>query len=179
MELLSIFWTFVKVGALTFGGGYAMLPILQREIVEKKNWLPLEEIMDYYAMGQCLPGIIMLNTSVFIGRKRKGVAGGIAAGLGAVMPSLIIITAISAFLTSFSHIPQIKNAFAGIRVCVVVLILNALVKLWEKSVVDWKCFIIFITVMALSVLTDVSPIIFVLLSALAGIIISRLGARKV
>ena len=80
MELLSIFWTFVKVGALTFGGGYAMLPILQREIVEKKNWLPLEEIMDYYAMGQCLPGIIMLNTSVFIGRKRKGVAGGIAAG---------------------------------------------------------------------------------------------------
>ena len=124
-EYLQLFWAFFKVGALTFGGGYAMLPILQRDIVETKKWATEEEVMDYYAMAQCLPGIIMVNTSVFIGRHRKGTAGGIVAGLASTLPSLIIITIIAVFLQAFAEYAVVQNAFAGIRACVVVLIANA------------------------------------------------------
>ena len=124
-DYLQLFWAFIKVGALTFGGGYAMLPILQRDIVEKHGWVNDEEVMDYYAMAQCLPGIIMVNTSVFIGRHRKGTAGGIVAGLASALPSLVIITVIAMFLTAFAEYPIVQNAFAGIRACVVVLIVNA------------------------------------------------------
>ena len=141
-EYLKIFWAFIKVGALTFGGGYAMLPILQREVVEHNHWASEEEIMDYYAMAQCLPGIIMVNTAAFVGRKYRGKLGGIVAALGSMLPSLIIITVIAMFLTAFSDYPVVKNAFAGIRVCVVVLIVNAVVKLWKSAIVDWKCLVI-------------------------------------
>ena len=137
--LAQLFLTFAKVGVMTFGGGMAMLPILQREVVEHNGWATEEEIMDYYAMGQCLPGIIMVNTSVFVGRRHKGVAGGIVAGLGSAFPSLVIITVIAMFLTAFAEYPVVQNAFAGVRACVVVLIINAVVKLWKSAMVDWKC----------------------------------------
>lgn len=176
-DYLEILWAFMKVGALTFGGGYAMLPILQREIVEKKGWATDAEVMDYYAMGQCLPGIIMVNTSVFVGRKYKGVAGGVIAAVGAALPSLIIITVIAICLTAFADLPVVKNAFAGIRVCVVVLIINAIVKLWGKAMVDWKCLVIFALVCGLSVFTDWSPVVFVLASALVGIGVREVDSR--
>ena len=156
-EYLKIFWAFMKVGALTFGGGYAMLPILQREVVEHNGWATEEEIMDYYAMGQCLPGIIMVNTSVFVGRRHKGVAGGIVAGLGSAFPSLVIITVIAMFLTAFAEYPVVQNAFAGVRACVVVLI--------------------FLPVFLLSALTSASPILLVVASGVAGVLISVLAAR--
>ena len=114
-EYLKIFWAFIKVGALTFGGGYAMLPILQREVVEHNHWASEEEIMDYYAMAQCLPGIIMVNTAAFVGRKYRGKLGGIVAALGSMLPSLIIITVIAMFLTAFSDYPVVKNAFMTSR----------------------------------------------------------------
>jgi chromate transporter len=178
MELLKLFWAFCKVGALTFGGGYAMLPILQRDIVEKYGWATDAEVMDYYAMGQCLPGIIMVNTSAFIGQKRKGTVGAIVAALGSVAPSLLIITVIAACLTAFADVAAVKNAFAGIRVCVVVLIVNAVAKLWKSAMVDWKCLIIFFAVCLASVLTDVSPVVFVLAAAVLGIAITWLATRK-
>ena len=113
-EYLKLFWAFLKVGALTFGGGYAMLPILQRDIVEHYGWASEEEVMDYYAMGQCLPGIIMVNTSVFIGQKHRGTLGGIVAGFASTVPSLIIITVIAAFLTRFAEYPVVQH-FTGIE----------------------------------------------------------------
>lgn len=177
-EYLKIFWAFMKVGALTFGGGYAMLPILQREVVEHNGWATEEEIMDYYAMGQCLPGIIMVNTSVFVGRRYKGVAGGIVAGIGSTVPSLVIITIIAMFLTAFAEYPVVQNAFAGVRACVVVLIINAVVKLWKSAMVDWKCIvIIFLPVFLLSVLTSASPILLVVAAGVAGVLMSVLAAR--
>lgn len=177
-EYMKIFWAFMKVGALTFGGGYAMLPILQREVVEHNGWATEEEIMDYYAMGQCLPGIIMVNTSVFVGRRHKGVAGGIVAGLGSAFPSLVVITVIAMFLTAFAEYPVVQNAFAGVRACVVVLIINAVVKLWKSAMVDWKCLvIIFLPVFLLSALTSASPILLVVASGVAGVLISVLAAR--
>ena len=178
-EYLQLFWAFFKVGALTFGGGYAMLPILQRDIVETKKWATEEEVMDYYAMAQCLPGIIMVNTSVFIGRHRKGTAGGIVAGLASTLPSLIIITIIAVFLQAFAEYAVVQNAFAGIRACVVVLIANAVIKLWKSAMVYWKSIvIIFLPVFLLSAFTGVSPILLVVAAAAAGIVITALSSHK-
>lgn len=135
--------------------------------------------MDYYAMAQCLPGIIMVNTAAFVGRKYRGKLGGIVAALGSMLPSLIIITVIAMFLTAFSDYPVVKNAFAGIRVCVVVLIVNAVVKLWKSAIVDWKCLvIIFAPVCVLSLVTDISPILFVVAAAFVGIGLQALVWRK-
>ena len=176
--LLDLFITFAKLGAVTFGGGYAMLPIIQREIVEKKKWATEEEVLDYYAIGQCTPGVIAVNTATFIGQKKKGILGGIFATLGVVFPSVIIITVIAAFISNFADNPFVRNAFAGIRVCVAVLILNAKIKLWKKSVVDTVTFVIFLAVTVLSVFLDLSPIIYVVIAAVIGIIVKNLEARK-
>ena len=177
-DLLEIFAVAFRVGIMTFGGGYAMLPILQREVVENRKWVTEAEVLDYYAIGQCLPGVIMVNTLIFIGQKRKGTIGGIVAALGTVCPALIIIGAIAALLTNFAEVEAVKKAFAGIRVCVCVLILNAVIKLWKSSVCDWKCFLIFALVAGLSLFIDVTPVLFVVAAALAGILIKCLGAKK-
>ena len=177
-QLFGLFGAFAVVGVTTFGGGYAMLPALQREVVEKRRWATEEEVMDWYAIGQCTPGVIAVNTAPFVGQKQAGVWGGIFATLGVVFPSLVIIMIIAAFIQNFAHLPAVQNAFAGIRVCVCVLILNAVVKLWKKSVVDWKTFLIFLLVFAGSVFLNISPVLYVLAAAVAGVVIRELEARK-
>ena len=176
--LLDMFLTFAKVGVMTFGGGYAMLPILQREIVDNKGWATEEELMDYFAIGQCTPGVIAVNTATFIGQKNKGIPGGIFATLGVVFPSLLIISALAGVIEAFSHIGWVQNAFGGIRVCVCVLILNAVVKLMKKAVVDKATLIIFLLVMLGSGLTDLSPVIFVVLAGVAGVLLKNWGGKK-
>ena len=177
--LLQMFLTFAKVGVMTFGGGYAMLPVLQREVVENKGWATEEELMDYFAIGQCTPGVIAVNTATFIGQKHKGLAGAISATLGVVFPSLIIISLLAGVIEAFSHLVWVQNAFGGIRVCVCVLIANAVVKLYKKAVVDTTTLIIFLAVTAGSIFLPVSPVIFVLLAAIAGIILKSMGGKKV
>jgi len=176
--LVDMFLTFAKVGVMTFGGGYAMLPILQREVVDNKHWATEEELMDYFAIGQCTPGVIAVNTATFIGRKNKGTAGGIVATLGVVFPSLIIITLLAGVIEAFSHIQWVQNAFGGIRVCVCVLILNAVIKLLKKAVIDIPTLIIFLAVIAGSLFTPVSPVIFVLCAAVCGIVIKLIGGKS-
>ena len=177
-ELLTLFFTFAKVGVMTFGGGMAMLPILQREVVESRHWATDEELTDYFAIGQCTPGIIAVNTATFIGQKRRGVVGGIVATLGMVFPSLLIITLLAGIITRFSHLELVAHAFAGIRVCVCVLIFNAVVKLWKGAVKDLWGVVIFLCVLGLTLMTDLSPVLFVLAAALAGIAIRVLGGGK-
>lgn len=177
-QLLDLFLTFARIGGLTFGGGYAMLPILQREVVEKRHWATEEELMDYYAIGQCTPGIIAVNTATFVGQGLAGSIGGIVATLGVVFPSLIIITVIAAFIQNFAHLVIVQNAFAGIRVCVCVLIFNAVVKLWKKAVVDKPTLVICLLVILGSTLTEFSPIVFVILAAAAGIILKNKEAAS-
>ena len=169
--LLDLFWTFARVGVMTFGGGYAMLPILQREVVEKKGWATEEELADYFAIGQCTPGIIAVNTATFIGQKTAGIAGGILATLGVVFPSLIIITLLASVISTFAELEIVKHAFAGIRICVCVLILNAVIKLGKKAIVDAPTLLIAALVAVFAVFTDLSPVVFVLLAAAAGILI--------
>lgn len=174
--LWELFIVFARIGGFTFGGGYAMLPMLQKEVVENKKWATSDELMDYFAIGQCTPGIIAVNTATFIGYKIKGVLGGIVATLGVVSPSLVIITAIAAFLQNFQDIVYVKYAFGGIRAAVVALILSAVLKIGKKSVVDVITTIIFLAVTALSIFTDLSPAVFVIFAGVCGIVIK--GCRK-
>ncbi len=178
-EILSLFFTFAKIGVMTFGGGYAMLPILQREVVEKKHWATEEELMDYFAIGQCTPGVIAVNTATFIGQKLRGVLGGVIATLGVVFPSLIIISLLAGVIEAFKNIELVQYAFGGIRVCVCVLILNAVIKLLKKAVIDPATLIIFIAVTVCStVFANISPIIFVLIAAALGIAIKTIAGGK-
>ena len=176
--LLDLFLTFAKVGVMTFGGGYAMLPILQREVVENKGWATEEELMDYFAIGQCTPGIIAVNTATFIGQKHKGILGGMFATVGVVFPSLIIISLLAGVIEAFSHIVWVQNAFGGIRVCVCVLIFNAVMKLLKKAVIDKFTFAIFAIVALGSVFTPLSPVVFVIVAAVVGILLKSLGGAK-
>lgn len=177
MKLLELFLAFARVGVMTFGGGYAMIPILEREIVDRHGWASSEELMDYYAVGQCTPGVIAVNTATFIGQKTAGTLGGIAATLGVVFPSLVIISVIAGILTNFADIPAVKSAFAGIRVCVCVLIFNAVVKLFKSAVPDKGALCLCLGVFVLSVFLDISPVYYVIVCAAAGILLTRLGVR--
>ncbi len=179
MKLLwTMFWTFAKVGVMTFGGGYAMLPILQREVVDNKGWATEEELMDYFAIGQCTPGVIAVNTATFIGQKLSGIAGSICATLAVVFPSLVIISALAGVIEAFSHLIWVQKAFGGVRVCVCVLILNAVVKLYKKAVVDKATFVIFLLVALGSTFTGLSPVVFVLSAAVLGIGLKVMEGRK-
>ncbi len=174
----DLFLTFAKVGVMTFGGGYAMLPILQREVVDNKGWATEEELMDYFAIGQCTPGVIAVNTATFIGQKNKGVPGGILATLGVVFPSLVIISLLAGVITAFSHLAWVSHAFGGIRVCVCILILNAVVKLLKKAVIDVPTAILFAAVALGSYFTPLSPVVFVVAAGAAGIMLRSLGVGK-
>lgn len=176
--LLDLFWTFAKIGVMTFGGGYAMLPMLQREVVDNKHWATEEEIMDYFAIGQCTPGVIAVNTATFIGQKEKGIAGGIVASVGVVFPSLVIISLLAGVIEAFSHLVWVQHAFGGVRVCVCVLILNAVVKLYKKAVMDKPTFAIFLIVALESFLTPLSPVVYVLTAAVVGIVLKAMEGRK-
>ncbi len=192
--LVDLFLTFARVGVMMFGGGYAMLPILQREVVEKKGWATEEQLADYYAIGQCTPGVIAVNTATFVGSYQAGIAGGVIATLGVVTGPIIIILAIAAFLSGFMDMPVITHAFNGVRACVTALILISVIKLFKGAVKDWPTRIIYVIVLGLAaagmflaaperlgaawkVIT--SPVFLVLMAGLAGLAVrSRKGGLK-
>ena len=169
-ELWDLFLTFCRIGGLTFGGGYAMLPLIQEEVVNKRKWATEEEVLDYYAVGQCTPGIIAVNTATFIGYKRRGVIGAIAATSGVIFPSLIIIMIIAAFIKNFADLTIVQNAFSGIRVAVAVLVLNAIIKLWKSGVKDMTGIIIFVITFIIATCFNISPVYIVIAAIFVGII---------
>lgn len=177
--IVDLMITFAKIGALTFGGGYSMLPILQREVVEKKKWVTEEEVMDYYAVGQCLPGMIAINTATFVGRKVGGNKGGIVAAVATAFPSLIVIMIIAAFMHNFSEIRAIQNAFYGIRIAVAALIVDAIIKLWKKSMKDVFCYVLYAVALLLSILTELSTVILVVVAIAGGIAIQMIRRKNV
>ena len=157
-KYLDLFLTFAKVGVCTFGGGYAMLPILQRELVDNKGWATEDQLSDYYAVGQCTPGVIAVNTATFVGSSVAGVPGGVIATLGLVFPSIVIILVIAAFLSNFMHIQWVVHAFNGIRAGVVALILKSVVKLYKNSVIDWPTRILYAAVLILAAVGAFAPL---------------------
>ena len=177
-ELHDLYLSFFKMGAVTFGGGYTMLPILKRECVESKRWVSDEQVMDFYAVSQGLPGIIAVNVAVFIGYHVRRTAGGIAAALGCVSPCIIIISIIAAFLTNFQDNIYVKEAMNGIAICVVALILDAVLGLWKKGVRDKIGVAICALVFFLMEFTHVSPVAIVIGAALAGVIYKNAVVKR-
>ena len=177
-DIIALYFAFLRIGAVNFGGGYAMLPLLERDLVQTRGWTTTEDLTDYFAIGQCTPGLIALNVATFIGSRRKGVAGAIAATLGFITVPIIIILLIATFLQGFAHLPVVQNAFAGIRVCVCVLIVQAVMRLWSKSVVDSVSLVMYLVVFLMTALSGVLPVavpaaILVILSGMLGVLLGR------
>lgn len=177
-KLLSLYWIFFKLGAVNFGGGYALLPLLQKEIVEKKGWATDEEMTDYYAIGQCTPGAIAVNVSTFIGYKIKGILGGIASTLGFVSPAFLIIFIIATILNNFADSEIVKSAFAAIRVCVFVLILSSIIKLSKKSIVDKITLGIALVVLLLAIFTEIPLFVYVIVAGVTGLLVNLLKQNR-
>lgn len=169
ISLIKIFVSMFKIGIMTFGGGYAMLPIIYRELIDRNGWITRKELLDYFAISQCTPGTIAVNTASFIGKKLKGNVGSVVATLGVISPSIIIITLIATIMNKVFSYEIIKYAMAGIRVCVLVLIFNAVVKLFKSAVIDIFTFYIYIFVCILSIIFKISPIIIVIISISLGL----------
>lgn len=170
-ELFNLFSTFFRIGGLTFGGGYAMLPMLEKEVVDEKKWATSEELLDYYAIGQATPGIIAVNTATFVGYKVKGILGALLATAGVVFPSLVIIIIIATCLQNFAKYEIVQRAFSWIRVAVAVLIIDAIAKLWKNSVIDKVGILIFLVTFIFGSFFNISPIYIVISSAILGIIL--------
>ena len=171
---LDLFLTFAKVGVCTFGGGYAMLPILEREIVDNKGWATKEELTDYFAIGQCTPGIIAVNVATFIGHKYRGDLGGTVATFGVVTPSVIIIALIASVLSSAARFPVVNHALAGVNACVIALIVSSVLKLGKSAIRDRSTALIYLAVLGAAVLLGASPVILVLLAGVAGRLVRSL-----
>jgi chromate transporter len=176
---LKLFLSFAYIGAFTFGGGYSMLPMFQRELVAKRRWLTDTEMTDIFSVGQCLPGVIASNTAVCVGYKIKGTIGSIAAVLGVATPSVVFILIIAAFLSNFADYPIIQRAFAGLRVCVSVLILSSVISLWKNAIADIFAILIFVAVLAAALLTNLPVAILVAAAGAIGITISALRKGQV
>ncbi len=146
---------FLRIGGLTFGGGYAMLPMLQKEVVEKHKWATEEELMDYYAIGQCTPGVIAINTATFVGFNEAGILGALAGTFGVITPSLIIITVIALFIRNFATYPVVQHALSGITVAVFALVLNAVLKLAKKSIINAGAVLILVVVFIVAMFTEI------------------------
>jgi chromate transporter len=170
---LELYWTFFRIGGLTFGGGYAILPILERELINKKGWTTMDEVMDYYTIAQVTPGIIAVNISTFIGYKLKGILGGIVSTLAFVTPSFIIITLIAVFLSNYQDLPLVQHAFGGIRVAVGALVLDTAIKMIRGFYRDFKALILFAIALGLSVIFSPSPVFVVTGAGIAGFILYR------
>lgn len=176
--LIELFISFMRIGGFTFGGGYAMLPLIQKEIVERRGWASEEEVLDYFTIGQITPGVIAVNTATFIGYKKAGVLGGVVATLGVIFPSIVIISIIAAVLTNFAELPVVIHAFNGIRACVCVLILIAVYNMCKKSVVDVFTALIFIATAVLTVLKVTSPVVLVIVAGVVGVLFQLIKAKR-
>ena len=189
-KYLNLFFVMAKVGVCMFGGGYAMLPILQRELVEKRGWATDDQLADYYAVGQCTPGVIAINTATFVGSSQGGIIGGVVATLGLVFPPLLIILLVASVLQNLMHIECVLHAFAGIRATVIALILNSVIKLFPPAVKDWPTRVIYLLVLVFAVIgafADLqdgsigailcSPAVLVLTAGLAGLCVRMIKRR--
>lgn len=177
-KCFELFLTFFKVGGLTFGGGMAMLPMLKREVVENKKWSTEEELLDVYAIGQCTPGIIAVNTATYIGYQQKGIPGAIWGTFGMIAPSLIIISLIASILNQFVSNPIIMHALSGIRIAVCAMMFNTIVSLIKTGVKDVFGVILFLAGFLLATFSPIPTLVLVVVAALSGILITMRKEKK-
>mgnify|MGYP000909565688 CR=1 FL=1 len=174
----QIFFTFFRIGSFTFGGGYAMIPLIQEEVVKNKKWIGEHEFIDMLAMAQSAPGVMAINTAIFIGYKMRGLKGSLIAALGTALPSFIIILLIAMVFTTFRENPTVERIFKGIRPAVVALIAAPLYKMSKSAGMTWKTVIIPIAAVLLIWLAGISPIWVVLAAVLGGISFGTIQAKN-
>ena len=179
-EILALMISFTKIGLLAFGGGYAMIPIVERELINKRGWITMDEVMEYYTISQITPGLIGVNLSTFVGYKQKGIIGGIVATMGYVLPGATLVTAAALFISNLADIPAVGHAFTGVRIAVGALILDTVIKMVRGVFRDYKALVIYVIVFAVSALPGgilpalvKSPVSLVLVSGLAVLVIYR------
>lgn len=175
----QLYWAFLRIGGLTFGGGLTMLPMLKYELVEKKDWITEDELLDCYAIGQCTPGIIAVNTATYVGYKKAGIMGGIFSTLGMVTPSLVIITLVAACLEQFMDNIWLQHALMGVRGIVCALMLNTVLNLAKKSLTGLFPYVICIVVFLVALFTGIPTILIVFVTALLGIFLEMFSGKKV
>ena len=176
--LLELFLSFAKIGALTFGGGMAMLPVLQRDLIEKKHWMSEDELLDYYAIGQSTPGIIAINVSTFVGFKQAGIFGGMMATLGMVFPSLIIISLIATFIDSVDHLLWAQKALKGINVSVAALLTSVVLQFSKKTVKSFVGFLCLAVSFAAIFFFHIPSYVMIIAGALLGIVLYVVLQKK-
>lgn len=175
---MDIYLTFLRVGGLTFGGGMAMLPMLKREVVESRKWATEEELLDIYAIGQCTPGIIAVNTSTYIGYQQGGVLGAIFGTLGMITPSLVIITLVASILKEFIHYPAVIHALNGIRIIVCALMFSTVLTMAKAGIKDKLGIFIFLAVFLIATFTPVPTVILVIITAVIGVLVKEWEAKR-
>ena len=177
-ELWNLYTAFFKIGILTFGGGYAMLPMIEREVVDKHKWATLDEVMDYFAISQCTPGVIAVNSATFIGYKTKGIIGGIVATLGVITPSIIIISLIATVLNTFYENRYVKAAFQGIGVAVCAVLVQAVLKIGKAGVKDWFSALMALAAFTIAFFCGVSSILIIVSSGILGILYLTIKEKR-
>lgn len=177
-DLWKLYATFFRIGGLTFGGGLTMLPMLKYELVEKNGWVTEEELLDYYAVGQCTPGIIAVNVSTFVGFRKKGIPGAIFSTLGMISPSLIIVSILAFFLEQFMSNQIVAHAVGGIKVVVCALMLQTVITMAKKNLVSAVCYVVAILAFLLALFTPVPTVLLVLVAGIIGIIMYKMGGIK-
>ena len=175
ITLARLFFTFAKIGAMTFGGGYAMLPMLERELIETRRWTTAEKLMDFYALAQATPGVIAVNVATLIGWQKRGIKGALAATAGLVMPSFMLIIITAAFLDILSGSPVVARVFAALRICVGALVVNAVLPFFKRGIINRFTLLLFTTVFCAFMFFDFSPALLVFLCGAAYI--AYAGAR--
>ncbi|MDD3401235.1 MAG: chromate transporter [Eubacteriales bacterium] len=171
--MFQLYFTFLKIGSLMLGGGYSMLPLLVRELVDKKKWTTEEELLNYFSVAQCTPGVIAVNTATFVGYKLKGIWGAILATLGIITVPFALIVLIAVALSSVWEYQLVQNIFAGVRIAVAALIISAVIRLFSKSIKDWFSVLLCVAAFALMVFAGVSPIFIVLGAAIVALVWGR------
>lgn len=178
-EYMQLYLAFLRIGGLTFGGGLAMLPMLKFELVEKKNWITEEDLLDCYAIGQCTPGIIAVNTATYVGYKRKGILGGIVSTLGMITPSIVIITLVAICLRAFIENVWVQHALMGVRAVVCALMLNTVLTLAKKSLKNAFCYAVCAAAFLLAMFVDIPTVCIVIIAAAVGILVYAVGGKQV
>lgn len=177
-KLLSLFWTFFKIGAFTFGGGYAMIPLIQKEAVEKKGWVTDDDILEIIAIAESTPGPVAINSATFVGYRTCGFWGAAAATFGVVLPSFVIILAIGYVLNEFQQAPVVQYAFNGIRAGVLALLFKALFTMYKKSPKGWVSYVVMAAAFVLTAILKINVFIVILVCAVFGLVTALIAERR-
>ena len=177
-SLWQLFATFFKTGLFTFGGGYAMIAILQEELVDKKKWITNKDMLDMIVIAESTPGVIAVNTATSVGYKTRGVLGAIVATLGVILPSFLIISVLSYLIDAFQSNVWYQSAFKGIQACVTVLVVNAFTKMFKQIEHDAYNYIAFVVAFAIAAFTNFSVIYLILIGGVCGFVVTLLKDKK-